>query len=68
MSTRAEFFQSMYPGLSDGEVILESGFHSVDVHVVAAGKHFLRAIIVKILISFHLNGSFNDLIVDFLTK
>ena len=24
--------------------------------------------IVKILISFHLNGSFNDLIVDFLTK
>ena len=21
MSTRAEFFQSMYPGLSDGEVI-----------------------------------------------
>ena len=23
MSTRAEFFQSMYPGLSDGEVIDE---------------------------------------------
>lgn len=53
---------------SDAHAILESGFHSVDVHVVAAGKHFLRAIIVKILISFHLNGSFNDLIVDFLTK
>lgn len=27
-----------------------------------------RLFIVKILISFHLNGSFNDLIVDFLTK
>lgn len=25
MSTRAEFFQSMYPGLSDGEVIDEHG-------------------------------------------
>ena len=52
MSTRAEFFQSMYPGLSDGEVIDE----------------LIKASIVKILISFHLNGSFNDLIVDFLTK
>lgn len=26
MSTRAEFFQSMYPGLSDGEVIDELRF------------------------------------------
>ena len=61
---------------ADGAVLLVAGpaaagdvaAHDVDVHVVAAGKHFLRAIIVKILISFHLNGSFNDLIVDFLTK
>ena len=39
---------------------LEPGFHPVGVHVVAAGKRFLRVIKVEILISFHLNSSFND--------
>ena len=33
---------------------------AVGVHVVATGKHFLRVIMVEILISFHLNRSFND--------
>ena len=41
--------------------ILKPDFHPVGVHVVAAGKHFLRAIMVKILISFLLNGSFKDI-------
>ena len=32
MSTRAEFFQSMYPGLSDGEVMDELIKASVLLH------------------------------------
>ena len=40
--------------------ILELSFRPVGVHVVAAGKHFLRVIMVEILISFHLNCSLND--------
>ena len=43
-----------------GCAIFKSGFHPVGVHVVAAGKRFLRVIKVEILISFHLNSSFND--------
>ena len=45
MSTRAEFFQSMYPGLSDGEVIDELikasiyGFeHGPEVVTISAAK------------------------------
>ena len=34
--------------------------HEVGVYVVAEGKQFLRVIMVEILISFHLNSSFND--------
>ena len=48
-----------------GSAIPEPGFHPVGVHVVAAGKHFLRVIMVEILISFHLNDSFNNFLVDF---
>jgi len=40
--------------------IIKLGFHPVGVHVVAAGKRFLRVIMVEILISFHLNCSLND--------
>ena len=43
-----------------GGAIIKLGFHPVGVHVVTAGKHFSRVIMVRILISFHLNGSFND--------
>ena len=43
-----------------GGAIFKSGFRPVGVHVVATGKHFLRVIMVEILISFHLNRSFND--------
>ena len=31
-----------------------------EIEVVVAGKHFLRVIMVEILILFHLNSSFND--------
>ena len=48
-----------------GGAIFKSGFHPVGVHVVAAGKHFLRVIMVEILISFHLNDSFTNFLVDF---
>lgn len=50
MSTRAEFFQSMYPGLSDGEIIDELikasiyGFeHSPEVVTISAaeGIHYV---------------------------
>lgn len=53
MSTRAEFFQSMYPGLSDGEVIDELikasiyGFeHGPEVVTISAaeGIHVLAHI------------------------
>ena len=43
-----------------GSAIFKSGFHLVGVHVVATGKHFLRVIMVEILILFHLNSSLND--------
>ena len=49
----------MHP-VGDGRAIREPGFHSVGVYVVAEGKQFLRVIMVEILISFHLNSSFND--------
>ena len=52
----------LYGDAVDGKdgFILKSGFHPVGVHVVAAGKRFLRVIMVEILISFHLNCSLND--------
>ena len=40
--------------------IFKSGLLPVGVHVIVAGKHFLRVIMIEILISFHLNSSFND--------
>ena len=40
------------------DAILEPGFYPVGVHVVAAGKHFLRVIMVEILISFHRGNDF----------
>lgn len=50
MSTRAEFFQSMYPGLSDGEVIDELikasiyGFeHGPEVVTISAAEGMLFA-------------------------
>ena len=46
--------------ISPDSAIIKLGFQPVGVHVVAAGKHFLRGIMVEILISFHLNSSFND--------
>ena len=36
--------------------------------LLTLSSYIVAPLIVKILISFHLNGSFNDLIVDFLTK
>ncbi len=48
MSTRAEFFQSMYPGLSDGEVIdelIKASIYGFDPEVVtisaAEGIHYV---------------------------
>ena len=38
MSTRAEFFQSMYPGLSDGEVIDELIKASIEIYYSFVGK------------------------------
>ena len=54
--------------VGDGRAIREPGFHSVGVYVVAEGKQFLRVIMVEILISFHLNSSFNDFEIWFLTR
>ena len=54
--------------VGDGRAIREPGFHSVGVYVVAEGKQFLRVIMVEILISFHLNSSFNDFEIWFSTR
>ena len=40
MSTRAEFFQSMYPGLSDGEVIDE--LIKASISVLRGVMHFVE--------------------------
>ncbi len=48
MSTRAEFFQSMYPGLSDGEVIDELIKASIRTLCATCLRHFVEAKAFKI--------------------
>ena len=55
--TRPQWRYNQWKGWCHLQIGLPPGWC---VHVIATGKHFLRVIMVEILISFHLNSSFND--------